>query len=170
MLDRLVDLLITSLQLFKFWLIVPHYQAGVILRLGKFHRVVTPGWYLVLPFYIDEVILDTIKPTTHNLTQQSVMTKDDIAVVVTGVLTREITDVQTALLECESVEDVIVDCSFGVISEMVRNTNWEDLNTDQFCQDARRKINARTKEYGVTIRRFQWQDCAKAENLRLWNN
>jgi regulator of protease activity HflC (stomatin/prohibitin superfamily) len=169
-LDRLVDLLIASLQLFQFWVIVPHYQAGVILRLGKFHRVVTPGWYLVLPFYIDEPLLDTVKPTTHNLIQQSLMTKDDTPVVVTGVLTREITDVQAALLECESVEDVIVDCSFGVISEMVRNTNWEDLNTDQFCQDARKKINHRTKEYGVAIRRFQWQDCAKAENLRLWNN
>lgn len=168
MFDRLIDLLLDSLGLFKFWEIVDEYEGAVVLRLGRFHRVLDPGFHWVIPFNIERTMGDIVKPTTHALKPQSLTTSDGVGVVVSGIITRTITDIRTALLECEGVETVITDSADGVIASQVRNATWEELHTDEFAAKVKSAIHKRAKEYGVSIQRFQWHDCAKSRSLRLW--
>jgi regulator of protease activity HflC (stomatin/prohibitin superfamily) len=168
--DKLIDLILDSINLFRFWEIVDEYEEAVILRFGKFHRVLGPGIHPVWPFAVERAMSDIVKPTTHNLKPQSLTTSDGVAVVVSGVITRTITDIQTALLECEGVETVITDSAYGVIAASVRNATWEEIATDEFCSSVKSDIHKRAKEYGVAIKRFQWGDLSKARSVRLWND
>lgn len=169
MFDKLIDLFVDFIDLFRFYQVTDHYEEMVVLRFGKFNRILEPGFHWIWPMGIESVLTDIVKPTTHNLHPQSLTTADGVSVVVSGIITRTITDIQTALLECEGVETVITDSAYGVIATMVRNARWEDLQSDEFCSEVKSQIHKRTKEYGVTVKRFQWSDIARARSVRLWN-
>lgn len=169
MLDKLIDLIVDFIDLFRFWEVVDEYEQAVVLRLGRFNRVLDPGFHWILPLGIERAMSDSVVKTTKNLAPQSLTTADGKTVVVSGIITRSISDIQTALLECESVETVIQDCAYGAIAKIVRAHTWEELHTDEFAAAMSKEVRTRAKEYGIQIHRVQLSDISLARSIRLWN-
>jgi regulator of protease activity HflC (stomatin/prohibitin superfamily) len=50
MFDRLIELILQFIELFKFWHIVDPYEEALVLRLGKLNRHLAEcGYYLIIP-------------------------------------------------------------------------------------------------------------------------
>src|SRR5579864_3953797 len=79
--------------------IVPQARAGVVERLGRYHRTLNPGLTIVTPF-IDRVrpLLD-MREQVVNFSPQSVITEDNVVVGIETVLYFTITEAKSATYE-----------------------------------------------------------------------
>jgi regulator of protease activity HflC (stomatin/prohibitin superfamily) len=167
MLDRLVDLLLQFVDLFKFWQVVDQYERGVVLRFGKFQRELEPGIHLLLPFNIDNALLDNVVTRTY-MTRTLTLTLGDNTNVTCGVLVRyNIRDIRKALLEVERIDDVIHDCVFGNVSSMIRSVTWESLPSPEFGETLSKSCRRQAFRYGVEIESVVFTDLCKAKPLAL---
>ncbi len=63
-LQTLINWALNVYDWFIFWEILLDFQRGVVLRLGRFHRMAEPGWNWRLPFGLEEILLTNVVPTT----------------------------------------------------------------------------------------------------------
>src|ERR671932_2438878 len=72
--------------------IVPQARAGVVERLGRFHRVLEPGLALVVP-YVDRVrpLID-LREQVVSFPPQPVITEDNLTVNIDSVIYYQVTD------------------------------------------------------------------------------
>lgn len=52
-LNRILDTILGALDLFRFWIVLDEYEAGVMLRFGRFHHELGPGWHWRWPMHVD---------------------------------------------------------------------------------------------------------------------
>ena len=119
MFDRLIDLIVEFIELFQVVVFINHYEEGVVLRRGKFHRVVKPGWRLIQPAGQDEVMVVNVKPEPMYLDVQSLHTKDDYPTnIQVGIIWR-VTDAKAFLIENDDTEDMVGMLCSGVVSRSI---------------------------------------------------
>lgn len=171
MFDRIFDFISAAWQWFIPWVIIDIYEEGVILRLGKFHRVIKPGIRFMLPCGIDVCKFDTVVRQTSYLEVQSLTSKDGKPVTLTAILIYTIKDIAKFLLEIDDGETDVQNMCYGVITECVENTNWNDIRTKNFNDDVKHKCRRLCDTYcGVKLLDVRWSDKATARTLRLWND
>lgn len=107
MLDKLVDFIVQCITLFKFWAVYQPYEAGALLRLGKFIRVLEPGFHWRYPFGIDQCLVEHTVPSTHSLGDESATTADGKSIGFHAVITYRVRDIAKALLEVDNVHHAV---------------------------------------------------------------
>ena len=72
--------------------VVPQAEAGIVERLGRYHRTLTPGLTLVIPV-VDRVLpyID-LRDQVISFPPQAVITEDNIVVEIDTVVYYEVTD------------------------------------------------------------------------------
>ena len=168
MLDRFLDLLLNFLDDTLPWIVIPHYDRGVRLRLGKPKGVLEPGFHWKIPF-ADQIPTHMVKATTLNLTEQSITTKDGQNVVVCTVIKYEVSDVETLLLEVANAVDALSDISQGIVREKIMNRNWNECNEESLTGEISRKAKAEANKWGITILQVTITDLALMRSIRLLN-
>ena len=168
MFDRLLDVLLSSLQLFQFWVVVSVYERAVILRLGKFSRELDPGIHWVIPFGVERVWHEHTVPRIINLGPQSLTTTDGKGVVVSAIITCKVVNVRQALLEVESVEHAVRDACYAEIAGVILRKDWADLSHDDLGPELVAACHKRARRWGIEIIRGQLSDVALSRSLRLW--
>lgn len=169
MLDKLLDFLVSVLKIFQFWVVIYPYERGVLLRLGKFKRVLENGLHFCLPGKIDRALVINIVPRTIRLGAQSLVTGDGKVVVVNTVVTCEINDPVKALLEVHSVEHVIDDVCSGLVAAFVAGNPLNYLI--ECCADPDFELLEEccehTAELGINVIKIQFTDVSPSRTLRL---
>lgn len=167
MLDRLIDFLTQFIERFRFWVIVHPYEAGVQLRLGKFHRVVECGFHWMIPFGVDHVSTEHIVPTTHSLGDESTTSKDGKSVGFHAVVTYKVRDIQKALLEVEDVNHAVRDACCGEIGKIMRESTWEDMQGDDMLEKLTGACRKRGFRYGIEVTAVQLAGLAVCRSFRI---
>lgn len=81
-----VLVLIAVFLLFKTIIIVQERENVIIERLGKFHRLLKPGIYFLIPFFDKAAYIQEVREQVLDIPPQSVITSDNIQVEVDGLL------------------------------------------------------------------------------------
>lgn len=167
MFDKLVDLLVQFIHLFFIATVVQQYAGGVILRFGKFHRIVEPGFHWMWPFRIEEALTINVVPETMPVGPQSLTTKDGVSVIISTVTTFRIVDVKTFLLEIEGAGQVIEDAVYGIVAAFVMERTWAELQAIELANELSKIVRRKAKVYGVEIITVQIADWTRSRSLRL---
>jgi regulator of protease activity HflC (stomatin/prohibitin superfamily) len=168
MFDKLIDLIITFAKLFQFWRVLSPYQAGVRIRLGKYHSTLGPGWHWFAPFNIDSLIEDSVVTETIEIRPQSLTTKDGKQIVLSSVVTCHIEDVKTFLLDVEGRNAALKDATCGVISDFIMKRTWAELNDIQdIGNELAKAVRRKAKMYGVNVHTVQLADFTITRSFRL---
>lgn len=170
MLDRIVDFLQSIVTNFQFWAVVYHYEKGVLLRFGKFNRVLEPGVHWCIPFHIDHVMVDNVVTRTVHLGAQSLTTRDGKSIVVSAIVTMSIADIHKALLEVESIEHAMMDSCYAAVANHVDASTWEMLHGEEAFKTLTRECKRAGKRYGLEIERVQLADLAVCRTYRMINS
>lgn len=159
------------------WEIIDHYNRGVRLRFG---RVVTdkegkpivlgPGFHWKWPIQIDDILTHMVKVTTMDLSEQTITTHDDRAIVVRGVLKYEVQDVATLLLECDSPAAAVADISMGIIRDAFVEKDWAECNDPKFPEQIAIKIRREAKKWGIYVIALTLTDLSNMKSFRLLNS
>lgn len=147
--------------------IVPPYNGGVQLRLGKLLRVLAGGsWYWKIPF-ADHVITEHVVPRTERLTGLATTTVDGKAIGFDAVITYRISDVQKALLEVSDLKDAIADSCAGIIGTELSNRTWVAIIHGDTVEELTAACRKRGWKWGVEIQLVQLTGVAPVKNLRV---
>lgn len=166
MLDKLLDILLQFGTLVAPFAVVKVYEHGVVLRVGRCHRVLEPGFHWKWPFAEDVVDINTVV-TTMRLPPQTLTTKDDVSVVVSAIVKYQIVDPTRYLSEIWDAGDVLGDTTMGAVRQAIGGMNYKDLMAEspekQVIQIVRNEVN----QYGFKIFRITFTDLAKVRSYRL---
>lgn len=148
-----------------FWIVVKEYEFGVVLRLGKFHRRIDAGLHWKIPFF-DEALTCHNTITTLNLKSQSLTTKDNKDVVISGIVKYKINNPKTYLLEVNDAVDAINDITQGKIKELVVRKTWEELR-EMKDNEVEELVDSETKKWGIKVYYITITDLALIRSIRL---
>jgi len=147
--------------------IVPPYNGGVQLRMGKLLRVLEGGsWYWKIPF-ADTFLTDHTVPRTERLTGLATTTVDGKAIGFDAVITYRISDIQKALLEVNDLKDAIADTCAGIIGTELSNATWASIIHGDMVESLTSACRKRGWKWGVEIQLVQLTGVAPVKNLRV---
>jgi regulator of protease activity HflC (stomatin/prohibitin superfamily) len=167
MLDKLIDFVIQFIELFKFWIVIEPFEAGVLLHLGKFRRILECGFHFMWPFGIDKVLTEHIVPTTHSLGDESTISKDGKSIGFHAVVTYKVRDIQKALLDVEDVQHAIRDACCGEIGRVMRDSTWIEMLGEDILEKLTAACRKRGFRYGIEVMSVQLAGIATCRSIRL---
>jgi regulator of protease activity HflC (stomatin/prohibitin superfamily) len=168
MLDRLVELIINCLEMFRFWHVLDPYEEGLQLRLGKFHRLLPSGAiYFVLPFGIDRCMAANVVPTTKSLGDESITTTDGKSVGFHAVCTYQVRDIKKALLDIEDVDHGVRDACSGEIGRVLRESTWAEIMAPEMLEKLTAACRKRGFRFGIEIMSVQLAGVSLVRSIRL---
>jgi regulator of protease activity HflC (stomatin/prohibitin superfamily) len=168
MFDRLIDVVIIIWEHLTPLMVIPEYDKGVRLRLGRYHSTLGPGPHWKIPF-VDEIITSMVVPTTLNLDEQSVTTKDNKSIVVRCIIKYEVADVKKLLLEVGSASDALADMVQGIIRDKIIMRDWAECNSDGLVGDIQRLSKNEAKRWGINLVSVVITDLSEMRSIRLLN-
>lgn len=169
MFDKLIELVVRFIALFRVFVFVDYYEEGVILRRGNFHRVVKPGPRLVQPAGQDRLIVVNVKPEPMYLDVQSLHTADDYASnIQVGIIWR-VVDTKVFLLDNEDTEDIVGMLCAGVVSRSLHKVKWAGVREDNYPATLKAPMNRKIRKYGAEIDEVVIQDFATGTANRIWH-
>jgi regulator of protease activity HflC (stomatin/prohibitin superfamily) len=169
MLDRLIDVVLQFGSDVLPGIIIRDYEEAVLLRFGKFKKVLKPGFHPKIPF-ADEVIEQHVVVTTLSLPAQSLYTSDKQNIVVKGVIKYKISDVKTFLLEVFDAQDAIADMSQSVIKNVIMSMSMEECTDAELDNTLTKKVRVEARKWGVDIQQVTLTDLAPIKSFRLIND
>ena len=164
MFERLADFLVVSWEYITPFYIINTFEAGVVLRLGKYHRTVGQGLKWKWPL-IESVLSTNTAITTMELRAQTLTTLDGKSIVISSIVKYKITDVKPFMLDIWDSIDVISDTTLGAIKEVVTATNYKDLTGVE--KKVIRKVKKQVADFGVEIINIVFADQGAIRSIRL---
>lgn len=163
MLDQLIEFLQRIGTALFPWTIVDSWQGGVILRLGKYHRTIMPGFHWRIPF-VETAVLQSVVTTTTALRPQSVVTKDGKVMTTEAVVRWSVSDPKAYILDIWDGPNVIIDSAQGAIANALRAV-------DSDSSDLPKKILAESRKaltkYGINVEAVTLTTLAPVRVIRL---
>src|ERR1700704_3388045 len=133
--------------------IIPQARAGVVERLGRYSRTLTPGMTIVVPF-IDRVrpLLD-LREQVVSFPPQPVITADNVSVGIDTVLYFTITEPKPATYEIANPLQAIEQLTVTTLRNIVGSLTLEQALTsrDEFNARLRIVLDERTGKWGIRI-------------------
>ncbi|MBB5137676.1 regulator of protease activity HflC (stomatin/prohibitin superfamily) [Thermocatellispora tengchongensis] len=137
--------------------VVPPATAGVVERLGRYHRTLNPGVNVVVPF-IDRIRdLTDLREQVVSFPPQPVSTADNLVVSIDTVVHYRITDPKAAMYEVagvlSAVEQLITTTLRGVVGRMELERAL--TSRDEIKEELRLGLATATERWGVAIERIE---------------
>ena len=143
--------------LFKSIRIIPQATAGVVERLGKYHKTLMPGLNILVPF-IDRVrpLLD-MREQVVSFPPQPVITEDNLVVSIDTVVFFQVTDARAATYEIGSYLGAVEQLTTTTLRNVVGGLNLEEALTsrDNINSQLRIVLDEATGKWGIRVGRVE---------------
>ena len=163
-----VVLIVIALLLIRSIRIIPQATAGVVERLGRFHKVLNAGVNLVFPFI--DVVRRTIdlREQVVDFQPQSVITEDNLVVSIDTVIYYQVTDSKSATYEINNFVLGIEQLTVTTLRNVVGSLDLEKALTsrDTINKALRSVLDEATGKWGVRVNRVEIRDIVPPESVR----
>jgi regulator of protease activity HflC (stomatin/prohibitin superfamily) len=137
--------------------IVPQANAGIVERLGRFRRTLTPGLAIVVPFIDRLRPLIDLREQVVSFKPQPVITEDNLVVSIDSVIYFQVTDPKAATYEIanyiQAIEQLTITTLRNVIGGMALEktlTSRDDINNQ-----LRGVLDEATGKWGIRVNRVE---------------
>jgi regulator of protease activity HflC (stomatin/prohibitin superfamily) len=139
---------------------IREWERGVLLRLGRFHRVLSPGIAWVIPGADMMVALVDMRIRSTSFSAEKTLTKDTVPVNVDAVLFWVVTDAQRSVLEVERFRETISWAAQTTLRDVIGKSELVQMISDRESLDTelQRIIDAKTSEWGITVQSVEIRD------------
>jgi len=143
--------------LFRSIRIIPQANAGVVERLGKYHKTLLPGLNVLVPF-IDRVrpLLD-MREQVVSFPPQPVITEDNLVVSIDTVVYFQVTDARAATYEIANYLGAVEQLTTTTLRNVVGGLNLEEALTsrDNINGQLRVVLDEATGKWGIRVGRVE---------------
>ena len=137
--------------------IVPQARAGVVERLGRYSRTLTPGLTIVVPF-VDRIrdMID-LREQVVSFQPQPVITEDNLVVNIDTVIYFQVTDPKSATYEIANYIQGIEQLTVTMLRNVIGGMQLEETLTsrDQINGQLRGVLDEATGKWGIRVNRVE---------------
>src|SRR3954462_15882929 len=143
--------------LFRSIRIIPQATAGVVERLGRYHKTLMPGLNVLVPF-IDRVrpLID-MREQVVSFPPQPVITEDNLVVSIDTVVYFQVTDARAATYEIANYLGAVEQLTTTTLRNVVGGLNLEEALTsrDNINGQLRVVLDEATGKWGIRVSRVE---------------
>jgi regulator of protease activity HflC (stomatin/prohibitin superfamily) len=137
--------------------IVPQARARVVERLGRYHRTLTPGLALVMPFIDRLRPLIDLREQVVSFPPQPVITEDNLVVNIDSVIYFQVTDAKAASYEIQNYIQAIEQLTVTTLRNVIGGMALEKTLTsrDEINNQLRGVLDEATGKWGIRVNRVE---------------
>jgi regulator of protease activity HflC (stomatin/prohibitin superfamily) len=137
--------------------IVPQQRVGVVERLGKFNRLLTPGLNILIPI-IDQVrIYHDLRIQQANVPPQTVITKDNVQVLIDTVIFYQVVGPEQATYGISDYVYGVRNISTATMRQIIGKLELDETlsGREKISIEIRLALDEATEKWGVRIERVE---------------
>jgi len=163
-----IFLILVAVLLIRSIRIIPQATAGVVERLGRYHKTLEAGVNLVFPFI--DVVRRTVdlREQVVDFQPQSVITEDNLVIEIDTVIYYQVTDPKSATYEIANFVLGIEQLTVTTLRNKVGSLDLEDALTsrEEINGALRAVLDEATGKWGVRVNRVEIRDIVPPESVR----
>jgi len=143
------------------------WEEAIILRFGKFQRLVGPGFFFKWP-YIETFLKQDKRIITLDIQRQEVMTRDNISVTVDAVVFVKVVNTKDSLVNIRNVWDSVMKIAQTTMRDVVGDVELDELlaRRDEVADKIANIVDRETKDWGVDITSVNLQTVELPEDMK----
>jgi regulator of protease activity HflC (stomatin/prohibitin superfamily) len=143
--------------LFRTVRIIPQARAGLVERLGRYHKTLDAGLALVIPFVDRLRPLVDLREQVVSFPPQPVITEDNLVVSIDTVVYYQVTEAKAATYEIANFITGIEQLTVTTLRNVIGGMSLEDTLTsrDQINAQLRVVLDEATGKWGIRVNRVE---------------
>lgn len=143
------------------------WEEAIILRFGKFQRLVGPGFFFKWP-YAETFLKQDKRITNLDISRQEVMTKDNISVTVDAVVFVKIVNTKDSLVNIRNIWDSVMKYAQTTMRDVVGDVELDELlaRRDEVADKIANIVDRETADWGVDITSVKLQTVELPEDMK----
>ncbi len=143
------------------------WEEAIVLRFGKFQRLVGPGFFFKWPL-AESFLKQDRRIITLDISRQEVMTKDNISVSVDAVVFVKVVDTKDSLVNIQNVWNSVMKHAQTTMRDVVGDVELDELlvRRDEIAGKIGKIVERETQEWGVDIISVKLQTVELPEDMK----
>lgn len=143
------------------------WEEAIILRFGKFQRLVGPGFFFKWP-YIETFLKQDKRIINLDIQRQEVMTKDNISVTVDAVVFVKVVNTKDSIVNIRNVWDSVMKYAQTTMRDVVGDVELDELlaRRDEVADKIAKMVEQETQDWGVDITSVKLQTVELPEDMK----
>ena len=152
---------------FKSFIVVPQQEAYIVERLGRFHKILTPGLNILIPFIDRLAYKHTLKEIPLDVPSQVCITRDNTQLTVDGIIYFQVTDPKLASYGSSNYIMAITQLAQttlrSVIGRMELDKTFEER--DEINSIVVAALDEAAVSWGVKVLRYEIKDLVPPQEI-----
>ena len=146
---------------------INEYERGVKLTLGKFSKIMNPGWRIVVPIFQSYKKVD-IRTKAVDVPEQDAITKDNVSVRINAVIYYKVFDASKAVLEVENFYFAVGQLAQTTMRNAVGSVSLDELlsERDKISEEICNIIDKATDPWGIKVENVELKDVSLPEEMK----
>ena len=143
------------------------WEEAIILRFGKFQRLVGPGFFFKWP-YIETFLKQDKRIINLDISRQEVMTKDNISVTVDAVVFVKVVNTKDSIVNIRNIWDSVMKYAQTTMLDVVGDVELDELlaRRDEVADKIAKMVERETQDWGVDIISVKLQTVELPEDMK----
>ena len=146
---------------------INEYERGVKFTLGKFSKIMNPGWRIVVPIFQNYKKVD-IRTKAVDVPEQDAITKDNVSVRINAVIYYKVFDASKAVLEVENFYFAVGQLAQTTMRNAVGSVSLDELlsERDKISEEICNIIDKATDPWGIKVANVELKDVSLPEEMK----
>ena len=146
---------------------INQFERGVKFTLGKYSKMMKPGWNLVLPIFQSFRKID-IRTKAVDVPEQDAITKDNVSIRINAVIYYKIFDASKAILEVENFYYAVSQLAQTTMRNAVGEVSLDELlsEREKISQKICEIIDKATDPWGIKVENVELKDVSLPEEMK----
>lgn len=166
MFEKLLDIIASGWHLIAPFCVVVAYQNGGVLRFGKYHRTLPPGFHWKWPL-VEDVNTQDVSMTTMRMPPQTLTTLDGRAIIAAVIVNYNIRNIEPYITDITDQKDVLIDTVMGAVHVAIREKEWAAIRRMPPEKEIVDAVRDKMNKYGFKINAITFTDLGEVRSLRL---
>lgn len=146
---------------------IDEYERGILFTFGKFSKVLTPGWKIVLPVIQSYRKVD-IRTKAVDVPEQETITKDNVSIRINAVIYYKIFDAGKAICEVQDYYYAVSQLAQTTMRNVVGSVTLDELlsEREKISNGICEVIDKATDPWGVKVENVELKDVSLPEEMK----
>ena len=146
---------------------IDEYERGIKFSLGKFTKIMNPGWNIVLPIFQSYKKVD-IRTKAVDVPEQDAITKDNVSIRINAVIYYKIFDASKAILAVENYYYATSQLTQTTMRNIVGSVTLDELlaGREKISTKICEVIDEATDPWGIKVENIELKDISLPEEMQ----
>lgn len=146
---------------------INQYERGVLFTIGKYTKILNPGWRIVIPIIHSYKKVD-IRTKAVDVPEQDAITKDNVSVRINAVIYYKIFDASKAILEVENFYYAVSQLAQTTMRNLVGSVSLDELlsEREKISTEICKIIDEATDPWGIKVENVELKDISLPEEMK----